>query len=251
MSLQSNCVLWNKLESGDPAVSEIGPNLSWRGTSDYSTKTGRFGNGAYTNTATNSLQSADSGAVFGNVVEKLMFSCWLDLDFSITDGIPSDSFGHYLFQYSSSVSNNLYLVLFETTGLNFFIRKTSGGTQTINVFGTTGVNVSANTKTYFMFAWDRAGISGGSNTIEAYIGTQASAPTQVFTSTATLNAAVNSSGAAYTLMQNVSEGANRQLDGMMDNVKLYNDATDALILQELANYNNEGFFVSKPRVRLN
>lgn len=201
-------ILWNKCgNASEINKSQIGSAGTINGTPTYNTA--KFNDGTYSNSDSNYLTFSDGGID----PNKITFEAWFKTDWSITDGVPSDSQFHviYFWRYDA---NNYIVVSTRTT--NFFFNVVVGGTSYTATF-TTGITWSASTDVHLAVVINRNGIDGGSDTFRFYINNSLAAST-----TTTIADQTNRNGIFYTHIH--PDAAGRVLDGIIDNLKIYNYA---------------------------
>lgn len=157
---------------------------------------------------------------------------WFKTDgWTCTNGVPSDSQFHRIFDWYVDNSNRFTVQVHPTSGFRIAI-VIGGAVTTINF--TTGVNWDAGLH-HLIFVWDRLGIDGGPDTLRIYIDTVLKGNT-----TASTNIQNTANGNLHfhnVFFGGVSLGP---WHGLFDNLKMYKNPTEQLITEIKANWQNEG-----------
>ena len=219
MALVDNCILWNKLGSaGEVTSSEIGQNGAWTGTPTYSAC--KFGNGSYSNNIGNYILIPDNDFDQDNFI----FECWLKLDWSTPEVPP-----HWWVWWEPDGSNRFSTGLEGGNIYSYWRQNSGGGALNISV----AQSITGGDLNHFMLVCNRSGIAGGADTRRIYWNT-----TLIYNSATALNASTAAAGNIKLLNHITTGGA---LNGVMDNLKIYNDTTQVTIDAIIANKDNEGW----------
>ena len=227
-----NCVAWWKFENVNDEIG--GFNFTDSGVTFGA---GKFNNGAYTNT----------NGKYLNVVNampsptKFALEFWLKTDWSIANGHASSN-DHSYFVWRYDANNRIYF--YSMTGFTGLEGKASGtnfGYYQNSGDLTWAAGLPFN---HFLIVVDRGGIDGGADIVRWYLN-----GVLVYNSTAALPAAAASTG--YFRLMALDEAYGYNFGGMLDNAKLYNDTTQALIDAIIANKDIEGFPSTLPVVPTN
>jgi hypothetical protein len=208
--------------------SEIGVNGTVVGSPSYNAC--KFDNGLYSNNTANHAVFVVSSQFNPNA---FIVDFWINTDFSVTNDSVSDAGIHNFMGFASPTTYN-----FTTLGIDngSGLRVNSWVSSVSHDNFLTGATWSASTNTHICFVFDRTGIGGGANIARAYIdgilvnSSATAVPNQVRTDF-TMKTPLYWDG--VTLL--------RPLDGVIDNIKIYNVVSEAIITAVLNNRNNEGF----------
>jgi hypothetical protein len=237
--MTDNCLLWSKTENlSSVQTPEIGSGGSVTGTVTYASA--KFNKGSQTPNSGGHYIAYTRAGVNINP-DALMFSCWIETPYSVTDGVTSDGNNHRFFDWYAS--NNDRFTCQQTT-TSFQCGIVVGGSFILPTF-TTGVTWAANTKTYIRVVWDRSTIDSGTETLRLYIDDN-----EVASSTLTIGTQATAGGNMH--IHSVFFGGGplaNSFAGIIDNYKLYNlpsGQTEQLILDDGNNKNNESFGIQIP-----
>jgi len=144
-------LIFNRLGSDTQLTnSVVGADGTETGTLTYNAA--KFGNGAYSNNAANYF-SLDASGFDPNVYT---IECWIQTDWSMTDGIPGDAAVHRMFCWYFSGVN---LTTFGTSATDLFFNHYVSGNNIVGF--TTNITWAASTNTHLALVFDRTGIAGG------------------------------------------------------------------------------------------
>jgi hypothetical protein len=231
MALQDTAILWNKLGSNAQVTSsEIGPDFTISGTPTY--EAAKFDNGIKIDANSEEVELT-TDATFD--LAQGAVGVWIKTGYSVTDGVPSDASRHDLVDIRNmSTGQERILMILLSDRMRFVI--VSGGVTTIFDL-TTDVTWSADTLTYLLFVYDN---SAASKKRIVYIG-DASSISEIGSSSATWNDN-DISGIQFTLGNNTFY--TDPWDGIIDNIKYFNDASTANVDLIKDNRNTEGWAVA-------
>ena len=241
--LNSN-VLWNKQgNDGQVDSSETGPNGVRTGTITYTSV--KFDNGAYSSSTSNYISY--NGTVLDPnqwIIEK-----YVKLDQNITNGATPAGADAY-FSWDVNTSN---FILIQHNGSGFTARCTVGGSNYDFVTTDANFDMTAGTVYHLMTCYNRGGIAGSANTFRVYLDGVLIDSSNIAVPVQTNR---GSAGTIVTHAWSFNSGAAivNELNGAIDNLKIYNDTSQVVIDAIIANRENEGFngaVSSKARIRIN
>ncbi|MFC1559722.1 choice-of-anchor Q domain-containing protein [Candidatus Margulisiibacteriota bacterium] len=223
------CTLWNKMGSdGEVQTSEIGEDGSWGGSSTY--VTAEYDDGAYSNNTANYI-SFSGVDLTPNL---FVWEAWFKTDWSMTNGVASDSGQHVFFYWKYDATNRIYAQYYHGETLIF-------GSQIAGTYYdarfTTGINWGANELHHIAFVWDRTDanerriyLDGGEILPTAFIGSDTPASLGV------------TGGTLYALRWDT---AARSFAGTIDNFKMWSFAKT-----DFSDRFYEGFETNYPTVEV-
>ncbi len=230
---EDSCIFHNKMGNvGEVTTSEIGTNLAWVGTPAYAAC--KFDNGIYANNQSNYVNTsgADVGLTPNNFAEEF----WLKTDYNVLNGLPQSGIAPiYILAYWQYSGNDRVLIYFDSTGAwgaqgLVFGTKVNGFWTYFSV--TTGLTFNSGTFQHFLWVYNRAGIGGGVNTTRFYWNGSSFYTSNVVPGNQTHPAGFQ----AFLSLAGYGSGAS-----VIDNCKIYNGVTEALITAIVGNRNNEGW----------
>lgn len=222
---KEKCIHWWKLNDVNSLVDEIGGvTLTKQGSpTNVSSK---FGNGVYSNTGADYIEKTSFTIDFNKVVMSMV----LKTDYNVTNGASGDGNVHNIvFFFNNSTNYIQFNINSGDTNTQFRV----GGT-TYNFRATTGLTWTAGDEVDLLYVFDRTGIDGGSDTFRLYLG-----DTLVYSSTQAVNNQSLTTCSAWWLA-NVDAG-NQELDGSIDNHKMFNDSSQETIDGIRYGKDKEGF----------
>jgi hypothetical protein len=231
MSLLSDNILWNKLQASIAGVidSDTGQDGSEQGTMIFNP--GKFDNGAYSANAANHI-------LFGNgqwlPPNNFSLEGYFETDWSRPNGSPvSDGNPHTFWNWYHDSTNRIKVSV-NASGMIFEV--VVGGAFTSYIFST--FDWPASTLKHILWVYNKDGIGGGSDRVRIYID-----GSLLYNSAVTNGNQANAGiGFATHIFNDVGGiGPRIPLNGLIDNLKVYNDSTQELIDLILNNRNNEGF----------
>lgn len=234
-----NIKLYNRLESESAGVvsSDYGPDLNWTGTPSH--PTGRFFNGAFSNSLANYLTASDNGQFFKTLFNKHITAMWFKTTYNVTNGKPTVGGNKNLYDWISTAeapfANRQELLFHSAVGMQFI--RTVEGSQVAVTTADPAITFLAGDLVFVLLAYDQAGIDGEAEKVQIWFGNE-SGITQVSSSTASIG--INTRDAVeYSLLVNTTH--NRKLDAMIDNIYITDLVSSPVIAELTAGRNVERF----------
>lgn len=260
-NIRDNIAVYTKLDSevGGVITSEEGPNFDWEGPPDHDVL--KFDDGAFSSAHTTLITTDDNGDFFEENFDQHMFSVWMKTTYDVIDGKPQGSSGNIMLDWkgtdSLGGSNIFQVILHPTRGLWLFI--IVDGDRIGMELTDSNINWTAGDIIYFSYAYNKAGINGGPNNWEVYIGTDEDLYL-VGSQSSSVNA-MDTTSTKFTLLSNIAKSVS--FKGGLDNVKFITTVTRKTI-DEMNNtrnietfeeelgyvFDNENLFYPGPEVQV-
>lgn len=219
---QDSCVAYWKLENVN---AEIGPNLTWHGTPRYLAC--KFNNGARgLNVDVDYLDC--NGSFF--TPNQWIFEKWYRPEYNIVNGVAQDGGFHMVMGWRFNISNYIRVQIHNSSGI--FLRINVDGNLIDYIENT--IDATTNNIYHFMWVYNQAGIAGGANRVRVYF-----EGNNVWSSNAAQNVQAGSNGVFYILGSRTTGAVRARCKGTEDNVKIYNNTSQAVIDAIIANKDNE------------
>ena len=223
-----NCIFWSKLENDSGY--EIGNGLSEIGSTNFAA--GKWNLGLSNSQTSNCLRAEATEDINP---DNLFVEFYLRPSYNMINGIPASGNKGYFMIGQNPVAGYNKIELYSVAGYCFNIHIEFSGDNYNSVCTPAALNMTAGNNYHFGFAFNRAGIAGTAETVQIYF-----EKNKIWSDTHVYGPKVGSGFKAYI----GADFNDFSLDGVIDNFRLYNDTSAALINAIIANKDNEGFPVS-------
>ena len=226
MGLKDNAILWNK---GENETSEIGPDSVEEGSVSH--EACKFNNGWRVDAVGEGVKFASLNIVNSGAVE-----FWARLrGMNIVNGGGDVNFCRWFMWHTGLAAGNTFQYEQFFVGNGVWNWAVAGVNNVLN-YSNVDFDVADGELAYFLKVWDAAGIDGGPNTRRYYVN-------KILMEASNVPLIPMPAGIDDFELGNESWGAFRRYPARatFDNVKIYQNITEAIIQQILNNSENEGF----------
>ena len=236
-----SAVIYNKCEAdvAGKMVSSIGGDFNLAGGVTF--PPGEFGNMVEIDA---NAEDVNSPAAYsdGMRMDKGIMEMWLDLNFNVVNGSNGDPVNNNMMVWWQDVGNNYNMGIdFENGGMRWIMRWNGGAGFDIWLSTDGRIDISSGVKTHLILYWDNTDVTAKRR---IYLSGVLSGSNNVGWTAPDMSSATLWMGTVRAIAQN--------LNGGIDNLKIYGTANEALLATIIANMNNEGWPVaSKARIRIN
>lgn len=195
---------------------------------------GKFGDGLDIDTDAKVISDASNGDMYDNGMraDKGMLEFWINTNgWNLVDGKPDAGTHKTKFSWGSGATGQFEIPFFTTVGMNWHIRWGAGGSFDAWTSTDPDLDIAASTLTHLLFYWDR---TDPTEKRRVYIN-----GVKVATDNGSWTAGDHSIEKFDLGTYRLVSGLN--IDSILSNLKIYNDATNGLASASIANKENEGF----------
>jgi len=219
-------VLWNKLQDA-ALVSETGANGTNVGATYVPAK---FDNGMRADAGT---EKASFNPTNINPNE-FAVGWWMNTDYNVVNGVPADAAQHFMLHMYQG-ANSIFQLIMLTAPWHIYFNQIDAG----NVVLDNTSDWSAGVLNHFLLVVSRSANFSGANTVALYIND---------VKTGSVNTALSdrSGSPIDTVYLGNHIAASVAIDGIMDNLKIYENPSAVSVAEILANRNTEGFPIAAP-----